>query len=138
MHMHRDPQTMQAAPMDGDVLVPVRDFLQARAQALHALGVSADRITLDPGIGFGKTVAQNFSLLTRQADLLDLGYPLLAGWSRKSSLGAVTGRERPADRVAASVAAALLAVDRGARVVRVHDVRETVDALKVWRAASAV
>ncbi len=138
MHMHRDPQTMQAAPMDGDVLVPVRDFLQARAQALHALGVSADRITLDPGIGFGKTVAQNFSLLTRQAELQDLGYPLLAGWSRKSSLGAVTGREQPADRVAASVAAALLAVDRGARVVRVHDVRETVDALKVWRAASAV
>ncbi|WP_310565077.1 dihydropteroate synthase [Hydrogenophaga sp.] len=138
MHMHRDPQTMQAAPMDGDVLVPVRDFLQARAQALRALGVGADRITLDPGIGFGKTVAQNFSLLTRQSELLDLGYPLLAGWSRKSSLGAVTGRERPADRLAASVAAALLAVDRGARVVRVHDVRDTVDALKVWRAVAAV
>ncbi len=138
MHMHREPQTMQAAPMDGDVLVPVRDFLQARAQALRALGVGADRITLDPGIGFGKTVAQNFSLLTRQSELLDLGYPLLAGWSRKSSLGAVTGRERPADRLAASVAAALLAVDRGARVVRVHDVRDTVDALKVWRAVAAV
>ncbi len=138
MHMHRDPQTMQAAPMDGDVLAPVAAFLRERAQALRSLGVAADRITLDPGIGFGKTVAQNFSLLTRQAELLDLGYPLLAGWSRKSSLGAVTGREQPADRVAASMAAALLAVDRGARVVRVHDVRETVDALRVWRAVCAV
>jgi dihydropteroate synthase len=137
MHMHRDPQTMQAAPMDGDVLAPVAAFLRERAQALRSLGVAADRITLDPGIGFGKTVAQNFSLLTRQAELLDLGYPLLAGWSRKSSLGAVTGHEQPSDRVAASVAAALLAVDRGARVVRVHDVRETVDALRVWRAACA-
>jgi dihydropteroate synthase len=137
MHMHRDPQTMQAAPMAGDVLVPVRVFLQERAHALRSLGVAADRITLDPGIGFGKTVVQNFSLLQRQAELLDLGYPLLAGWSRKSSLGAVTGREQPADRAAASAAAALLAVDRGARVVRVHDVRDTVDALKVWRAACA-
>ena len=137
MHMHRDPQTMQAAPMNGDVLAPVAAFLRERAQALRSLGVAADRITVDPGIGFGKTVAQNFSLLTRQAELLDLGYPLLAGWSRKSSLGTVTGREQPADRVAASVAAALLAVDRGARVVRVHDVRETVDALRVWRAACA-
>lgn len=136
MHMHRDPQTMQAAPMHGDVLVPVSAFLSERADALRALGVSVDRITLDPGIGFGKTVAQNFSLLERQAELLGLGYPLLAGWSRKSSLGAVTGREQPGDRVAASVAAALLAVDRGARIVRVHDVRDTVDALKVWRAAT--
>jgi len=137
MHMHRDPQTMQAAPMAGDVLEPVRAFLQERAEALRALGVAAARITLDPGIGFGKTVDQNFSLLAHQDALLDLGYPLLAGWSRKSSLGAVTGREVPADRVAASVAAALLSVERGARIVRVHDVRETVDALKVWRAASA-
>ena len=136
MHMHRDPQTMQAAPMDGDVVQPVRAFLRERADALLALGVATDRITLDPGIGFGKTVAQNFSLLARQAELLDLGYPLLAGWSRKSSLGAVTGREQPADRVSASVAAALLAVDRGARVVRVHDVRDTVDALEVWQAAT--
>lgn len=136
MHMHRDPQTMQAAPMDRDVVQPVRAFLRERADALLALGVATDRITLDPGIGFGKTVAQNFSLLARQAELLDLGYPLLAGWSRKSSLGAVTGREQPADRGAASVAAALLAVDRGARVVRVHDVRDTVDALEVWQAAT--
>lgn len=137
MHMHRDPQTMQVAPMEGDVLPLVSAFLGGRADALRALGVVPDRIVLDPGIGFGKTVEQNFSLLARQSELLSAGYPLLAGWSRKSSLGAVTGHELPADRVAASVAAALLAVDRGARVVRVHDVRETVDALKVWRAMGA-
>jgi dihydropteroate synthase len=134
MHMHRDPQTMQVAPMEGDVLPGVMDFLRERAEALTALGAARDRIVLDPGIGFGKTVAQNFSLLARQAELLPLGFALLAGWSRKSSLGAVTGREVPAERGAASVAAALLAVERGARVVRVHDVRDTVDALKVWRA----
>lgn len=136
MHMHRDPQTMQVAPMEGDVLEPVRTFLAGRVEALRVLGVAQERIALDPGIGFGKTVAQNFSLLARQSELLALGYPLLAGWSRKSSLAAVTGRQVPADRVAASVAAALLAVERGARVVRVHDVRDTVDALKVWQAAT--
>ena len=135
MHMHRDPQTMQAAPMLGDVVPPVVDFLNERTQALRASGVARERVVLDPGIGFGKTVAQNFSLLARQPALLALGYPLLAGWSRKSSLGQVTGHSDPADRVAASVAAALLAVERGARVVRVHDVRATVDALKVWRAS---
>lgn len=138
MHMHRDPQTMQVAPMEGDVLPLVNAFLGERADALRAWGVAPERIVLDPGIGFGKTVEQNFSLLARQSELLGAGYPLLAGWSRKSSLGAVTGRELPADRLAASVAAALLAVERGARVVRVHDVRETVDALKVWRACTAV
>lgn len=135
MHMHRDPQTMQLAPMEGEVVNQVGDFLRERAEALTALGVTFERIVLDPGIGFGKTVAQNFSLLARQQPLLALGYPLLAGWSRKSSLGQVTGREVPAERVSASVAAALLSVERGARVVRVHDVRETVDALKVWQAS---
>jgi dihydropteroate synthase len=135
MHMHRDPQTMQVAPMVGDALALVTDFLRDRAAALTALGVDPTRIVLDPGIGFGKTVEQNFSLLARQSELLALGFPLLAGWSRKSSLGAVTGRKTPADRVAASVAAAVMAVERGARVVRVHDVRETVDALAIWQAA---
>jgi len=135
MHMHRDPQTMQVAPMAGDVVMPVVDFLRERCRALQDRGVSANRITVDPGIGFGKTVEQNFSLLARQRELLALGYPLLAGWSRKSSLGAVTGREQPQDRISASVAAALLAAERGAAIVRVHDVRETVDALAVWRAA---
>jgi dihydropteroate synthase len=134
MHMHRDPQTMQVAPMEGDVLPEVLDFLARQADALVSKGVERERIVLDPGIGFGKTVAQNLSLLARQAELLPLGFALLAGWSRKSTLGAVTGHERPADRAAASVAAALLAVERGARVVRVHDVRDTVDALKVWQA----
>ncbi|MFW5332205.1 dihydropteroate synthase [Hydrogenophaga sp. ZJX-1] len=137
MHMHRDPQTMQVAPMQGDVVPSVAEFLRVRVSALRALNVAAERIVLDPGIGFGKTVEQNFSLLARQQELLVEGYPLLAGWSRKSSLGAVTGRELPAERVSASVAAALLSVERGARVVRVHDVCETVDALAVWQASMA-
>ncbi len=134
MHMHLEPQRMQIAPMDGDAVPQVAAFLAGRADLLRSAGVAAERIVLDYGIGFGKTVAQNYSLLARQGELLALGYPLLAGWSRKSSLGTVTGRSVPAERVAASVAAALLAVERGARIVRVHDVRETVDALKVWMA----
>jgi dihydropteroate synthase len=129
---------MQIAPMAGDIVPPVRAFLEQAARRIQALNVARERITVDPGIGFGKTVAQNFSLLARQGELLDLGFPLLAGWSRKSSLGAVTTVEgltpAPAERVAASVAAAVLAVDRGASIVRVHDVRETAQALRVWRA----
>lgn len=134
MHMHRDPQTMQVAPMEGDVVPAVADFLRGQAMRLTERGIAHERIVLDAGVGFGKTVAQNFSLLARQGELMALGWPLLAGWSRKSSLGAVTGRDVPADRVSASVAAALLSVERGARVVRVHDVRETVDALRIWQA----
>jgi len=137
MHMHLEPQTMQSVPMSGDVLPQVHDFLRQRARALQARGVARARIVLDPGIGFGKTVAQNFALLARQSELLVLGYPLLLGWSRKSSLGAVTGCAQAAERVHASVAAALLALERGARIVRVHDVAETADALKVWQAMSA-
>ena len=137
MHMHRDPQTMQAAPMEGDVVPAVIEFLTESAQALLRLGLEPTRIVLDPGIGFGKTVAQNFALLARQQELSDIGYPLLAGWSRKSSLGAVTGIENAAGRMVPSVAAALLAVERGAAVVRVHDVRDTVAALAVWRAMQA-
>ncbi|MEY4979761.1 MAG: dihydropteroate synthase [Pseudomonadota bacterium] len=134
MHMHRDPQTMQTAPMADPVLPAVSAFLAERADALRAAGVAAARVVLDPGIGFGKTVAQNFSLLAQQRELLALGYPVLAGWSRKSSLGQVTGHDKPADRQTASVAAALLALERGASVLRVHDVRPTVDALRVWQA----
>jgi len=141
MHMHGEPRTMQLSPMAGDVLPTVRDFLRDVVQDLYARGVGRDRIVLDPGIGFGKTVAQNFSLLARQAELLALGQPLLAGWSRKSSLGAVAGTPPgstvPAgqhERMAPSVAAALLAVERGAAIVRVHDVRETVQVLKVLSA----
>ncbi len=133
MHMHRDPQTMQTAPMEGDVVPQVLSFLELSAQSLQALGVAKNRIVLDYGIGFGKTVEQNFALLARQGELLALGYPLLAGWSRKSSLGGVTGLAVE-ERLAPSVAAAVLAVERGARIVRVHDVRETVAALAVWRA----
>ena len=133
MHMHRDPQSMQVEPMSGDVLAQVLSFLEHHVQILRALGVNSTRIVLDPGIGFGKTVEQNFTLLARQQALLAAGYPILAGWSRKSSLGAVSGLSAP-DRMAPSVAAAVLAVDRGARVVRVHNVRETVAALRVWSA----
>lgn len=133
MHMHRDPQTMQQAPMDGDVVPQVLSFLELQAHNLLALGVEKTRILLDAGIGFGKTVEQNFALLARHSELLAAGYPLLAGWSRKSSLGAVTGLEVD-QRMVPSVAAAVLAVERGAAVVRVHDVRETVAALAVWSA----
>jgi dihydropteroate synthase len=133
MHMHGEPQTMQLATMEGDAVPQVRDFLQREAEAAQAAGVARERIVWDAGIGFGKTVAQNFALLARQHELLQDGYPLLAGWSRKGSLGQVTGLPVD-DRLAASVAAAVLAVERGARIVRVHDVRETVAALKVWAA----
>ena len=133
MHMHRDPQTMQSAPMEGDAVPQVLSFLKRSALDLQALGVDRQRIVLDYGIGFGKTVEQNFALLARQDELLVLGYPLLAGWSRKSSLGAVTGLDVD-QRLLPSVAAALLAFERGAHVVRVHDVRETVQALAVWTA----
>jgi len=138
MHMHRDPQTMQSQPMTGDAMRTVKGFLQERVDTMLGLGVSANRLVLDPGIGFGKTVSQNFQLLARQSDLLSVGLPVLAGWSRKSALGAVLAKEgqvpEPAQRQMASVVAALLAVQRGASVVRVHDVKDTVEALKIWRA----
>jgi dihydropteroate synthase len=136
MHMHGQPQTMQLAPLEGDALPPVRRMLREQTEALQALGVAADRICWDPGVGFGKTPAQNFALLARQDELLSQGHPLLVGWSRKSSLGAVTGR--PADdRLVPSVAAALLAAERGAHILRVHDVRDTVSALQVRAAVLA-
>lgn len=133
MHMHRDPQTMQVAPMEGDVVPQVLYFLERSALDIQALGVGKARIMLDPGIGFGKTVEQNFALLAHQSALRAAGHPLLTGWSRKSSLGVVTGLAVE-QRMVPSVAAAVLAVERGASVVRVHDVRETVAALAVWRA----
>ena len=136
MHMHGNPQTMQVSPMEGDIVAPVRDFLSQAAQALVAQGVDAARICIDPGIGFGKTVDQNFSLLARQNELLAPGFALLAGWSRKSSLGAVTGAAAD-DRVVASAVAATLAVQNGARIVRVHDVQATVQALRVLSATQA-
>jgi len=141
MHMHREPKTMQVEPMRGDVVPQVLSFLKQSADTLQGLGVEKSRILVDPGIGFGKTVEQNFSLLARQAYLLLTGYPLLVGWSRKSSLAGMTagfaaGDILPAgERLAPSLAAVLLAAQRGASVVRVHDVRETVAVLKVQEAA---
>jgi len=142
MHMHGDPQTMQLMPMEGDAPAQVLLFLQQAAQALQERGVQNSRIVLDPGIGFGKTVAQNFALLARQRELLAAGYPLLVGWSRKSALGAALGdgdgHAPPPDlRGTASVAAALLAIERGARVVRVHDVAATAQAIKIWLAMNS-
>ncbi len=134
MHMHAQPLDMQVYAMEGLAVPTVVAFLLERAQAMLALGVSKERIALDPGVGFGKTVAQNFELLAHQKQLSALGYPLLVGWSRKSSLGAVTGCE-VGERLVPSVAAALLAVERGAQLVRVHDVGATVQALAVWRHA---
>ncbi len=133
MHMQGQPAGMQLEPLEGDAVPQVLSFLKQSAQALCALGIEKNRIVLDPGIGFGKTVEQNYALLARQPELLALGYPLLAGWSRKSSLGAVTGLEVQ-ERMVPSVVATVLAIERGARIVRVHDVRETVQALAVWRA----
>ena len=134
MHMHGEPRTMQSLPMQGDAVPQVLSFLQDRSAALLALGAEPARIVWDAGIGFGKTVEQNFALLARQSELLTGGYPLLAAWSRKSSLGTVTGLP-VGERLVPSIAAALLAVERGARIVRVHDVRQTAAALKV-RAAT--
>ena len=134
MHMRGSPESMQEQPEYDDVLAEVSNFLSERSARLQGLGVAAERIVLDPGIGFGKSVAHNLALLARQAELLALGQPLLVGWSRKSTLGAITGRD-VAQRGPASLAAALAAVQWGARIVRVHDVAATVDALKVWRAA---
>jgi dihydropteroate synthase len=135
MHMQGEPGSMQVAPhYDGDDVVgAVMAFLAERRDAALAAGIAQERIALDPGIGFGKTPAHNLALAVEQARLLQLGCPLLLGWSRKSTLGQLTGRP-VGERMAASVAAALAAVRQGASVVRVHDVAETVDALKVWRA----
>ena len=141
MHMHRNPQTMQTVPMEGDVVPQVLSFLEHAAYNLRGLGVDMARICIDPGIGFGKTVQQNFALLAQQSALLPLGYAVMAGWSRKSSLTAVTERSLAKlatldmrDRIVPSVTAAVLAVQNGAHIVRVHDVRETVQALQVFQA----
>jgi len=134
MHMQGVPATMQEQPNYGDVVSEVRTYLSVRAKKLLNGGMARDRICLDPGVGFGKTPEHNLDLLRRQSELLSLGWPLLIGWSRKSTIGYVTGK--PVEqRLAGSLAAALAGVQRGAHVVRVHDVAETVDALKVWQAA---
>lgn len=131
MHMRGDPGSMQQQLESGCVIQMVRSFLADRLQMLDMNGIDRARVVIDPGVGFGKSVEDNFELLRRQAELLDLGQPLLVGWSRKSSLGAVTGQ--PANRRdAISVVAAIAAIQLGANIVRVHDVADTVAALKVW------
>jgi dihydropteroate synthase len=135
MHMQGTPRTMQSAPQYADVVVEVGEFLQQRRDALRAHGVAADRIALDPGFGFGKTPEHNWTLLTRMRELIPLG-PVVAGLSRKSMLGHATGRA-VTERVVASAAAALVAVQHGAAILRVHDVAATRDALAVLQAVQA-
>ena len=133
MHMQRNPQTMQFDPEYQDVIADVSLFLQERAQVLMTVGIEANRIAIDPGFGFGKSLEHNLNILKNFAAFSKLGYPVLAGLSRKSMIGKITGKDTN-ERVASSVAAAIMAADRGARIVRVHDVPETVDALKLWGA----
>jgi dihydropteroate synthase len=136
MHMQGSPQDMQQAPVYADVVREVTGFLRVRVDAMVAAGIARERICIDPGFGFGKTAEHNFALLRHIGQMQrELGLPVLAGLSRKSMIGAVTGK--PVDqRLAGSLAGALAAVAHGARIVRVHDVAETVDAIKVWQAAT--
>ncbi len=133
MHMQGEPKTMQIAPSYTDVTTDVYQFLAERKAAVMQAGVAEGRICLDPGYGFGKTMQQNFQLLREQDRLSGLHSPLLIGLSRKTMIGSVTGRA-PQDRVAGSIAGALAAATRGAAIIRVHDVAQTTDALKVWAA----
>ncbi len=135
MHKQGNPQTMQQQPHYQNVVAEVCAFLRERIAAAEAAGIQRNRIVIDPGFGFGKTLAHNLALLGELKRLTELGVPVLAGLSRKSMLGAITGQDT-GHRVHASVVAALIAVQRGADIVRVHDVRATVDALKVWQAVN--
>ena len=133
MHMQRDPLSMQFNPQYEDVIAQVKHFLKERTDLLIAQGVEPQRIAIDPGFGFGKSLEHNLTMLSQFQAFSSLGYPVLAGISRKSMLGKITGKDTQ-DRLAPSVAAAIMAADRGAMIVRVHDVPETVDSLKVWEA----
>ena len=133
MHMQGEPRSMQQAPHYTDVVGEIREFLAERLQACRAVGIADDRLVIDPGFGFGKTLPHNLALLRRLSELQSLGVPMLAGLSRKSMLAGLTGRPVEA-RLAGSLALALAACEGGARIIRVHDVPETVDALKVWSA----
>lgn len=135
MHKQGSPQTMQQRPQYADVVAEVLDFLRERIEVAEAAGIVGERILVDPGFGFGKTLEHNLTLLKRLAEFTALGVSVLAGVSRKSMLGALTQREVD-HRLAASLSAALIAVQNGAKIVRVHDVRETVDALKIWNAVN--
>jgi dihydropteroate synthase len=133
MHMQGEPRTMQREPRYGDVVAEVHAFLAERVAAAEARDIARERIVIDPGFGFGKTMAHNFELLRHLDRFVEMGLPVMAGWSRKSTLGAITGRG-PGERLAASIAAALLAVQHGATILRVHDVAATRDALAVLAA----
>lgn len=137
MHKQGEPQTMQTQPYYKNVVAEVGEFLRGRIAAAETAGIQRNRIVIDPGFGFGKTLAHNLDLLHDLHKLTELGVPVLAGLSRKSMLGGLTGQD-VTQRLASSVAAALIAVQRGAAIVRVHDVRATVDALKIWNAVKAV
>lgn len=138
MHMQGEPRSMQQAPQYQDVVAEVHRFLAERMFACEMAGIDRKQIVVDPGFGFGKTLAHNLQLLAQLARFAELGVPLLAGLSRKRSIGEITGRDNPQERLHGSVAAHLLAVERGAAIVRVHDVVATVDALKVWQALAEV
>lgn len=137
MHMQGEPRSMQDAPTYDDVVADVHRFLAERMFACEMSGIDRKRIVIDPGFGFGKTRDHNLALLAQLQRFTELGVPVLAGLSRKKTIGEITGRDVPADRVHGSVAAHLIAAQRGARIVRVHDVAATVDALKVWDALAA-
>ncbi len=138
MHMLGEPRTMQADPQYDDVVADVHRFLAERIFAAEMSGIARKNLVVDPGFGFGKNAAHNLALLSQLQRFAELGAPVLAGLSRKKTIGELTGREAPAERVAGSVAAHLIAAQNGARIVRVHDVAATVDALKVWNAVAAV
>ena len=138
MHMQGEPRSMQAAPHYDYVVGEVHRFLAERIFAAEMAGIPKKRIVVDPGFGFGKDTAHNLQLLAQLERFVELGVPVLAGLSRKRSIGQLTGRDVPAERVFGSVAAHLIAAQRGAMIVRVHDVAATVDALKVWNAVAAI
>ncbi|HKN78621.1 MAG TPA: dihydropteroate synthase [Lysobacter sp.] len=138
MHMLGEPRSMQEAPQYDDVVADVHRFLAERIFAAEMAGIAKARIVVDPGFGFGKNSAHNLALLARLNKLVELGVPVLAGLSRKRTIGEITGRDDPHERVHGSVAAHLIAAQNGARILRVHDVAATVDALKVWEAVAAV
>ena len=138
MHMLGEPRSMQDDPRYDDVVAQVHRFLAERIFAAELAGIPKKNLVADPGFGFGKTTVHNLELLARLDRFAELGVPVLAGLSRKRSIGELTGRQAPAERAAGSVAAHLLAAQRGARIVRVHDVAATVDALKVWEAVAAI
>lgn len=133
MHMQGEPRTMQQQPAYSDVTLEVREFLIQQIQRLRLAGMSAERISIDPGFGFGKTAQQNYQLLRNLNEIQIESYPILIGLSRKTMLGHVTGKP-PAERLIASVAAALACAERGARILRVHDVAATREALQIWNA----